>query len=138
MKTTPNFLSEKESKEIHLDILEWKSRLQFIDVEVYFINQLLHSYIFESTTPNLFERLQEFKQQITKVEEEILKINQSIRKHESELGGTLERDTISEDHSYYQEHELMKITFANFYKNFRKLKLDVFSYTGSILKGKKL
>ncbi len=137
MKTAERPLSKKELKEIHLDTLEWKSSLQFIEGEIYFINQLLNSYVFEPTTPNLFERLQELKEKIIQVEEQMSSINESIRKHENELGGMLECDPISEDHSYYQEHELMKITFNDFYKNFRMMKSEIFNYTGGILKKNK-
>ncbi len=137
MKTATPPSPKKELKEIHLDTLDWKSSLHFIEVETQFINQLLNSYVFEPTTPNLFEQLQGFKEQIVKMEEEIQHIHKSIQKHENELGGILERDTISYDDSYYQEHELMKMTFDDFYKNFRKLKADVFNYTGGILKKKK-
>ncbi len=137
MKTIIKPTSEKELKEIHLDTLEWKSSLQFIEGELQFINQLLNSYVFEPTTPNLFERLQEYKEQITKIEEEIEDIYRNIRKHESELGGMLECDTISCDHTYYQDHELLEVTYKKFYKKFRELKSDVFRYAGGILKAKK-
>ncbi len=136
MKTAVTHPLEKELKEIHLDTLDWKSSLHFIEVEIQFINQLLNSYVFEPTTPNLFERLHDFKEEVIKIEDEIIYIYKSIQKHENQLGGMLERDTISTDHSYYQEHELMKITFFDFYKNFRKLKASIFNYTGGILRKK--
>ncbi|GAA4275465.1 hypothetical protein [Aquimarina mytili] len=134
MKTAIPPSSGKELKEIHLDTLEWKSSLHFIEVEIQFMNQLLNAYIFEPSTPNLFEHLQGFKEQIIIAEEEIAYIRKSINKHENQLGGLLEYHTISYDHSYYQEHELMKITVDDFYKSFRKLKADVFNYTGGILR----
>ncbi|GAA4272860.1 hypothetical protein U6A24_06225 [Aquimarina gracilis] len=137
MKPTIKPTAEKELKEIHLDALEWKSSLQFINRELKFINQLLNSYVFEPNTPNLFERLQEYKAQIQKVEEEIESLHQSIRKHESELGGMLECDTISCDHEYYMEHELLKTSYNTLYKKFRELKSNVFGYAGGILKTKR-
>lgn len=137
MKTTAQSSSEKELKTIHIDTLEWKSNLQFIENEIQFINQLLNSYVFEPTTPNLFERLQEYKKQIVDTEEEILKMKEGIRKHENQLGGMLECDTISCDNSYYQEHELMKMSYDQLFKNFRKLKSEIFGYAGGILKQRK-
>ncbi len=137
MKTVIPPSSGKALKEIHLETLEWKSCLQFIKGEIQFINQLLNSYVFEPNTLNLFERLQEYKEQITTTEEEIKSIDQSIRKHESLLGEILEFNFVSNDHSYYQEHELIKITFNQFYKDYRQLKASIFGYTGNILKKKK-
>ena len=137
MKPTIKPTSEKELKQIHLDALEWKSSLHFIENEIQFIDQLLNSYVFEPNTPNLFERLQEYKKQISKIEEEIQNLHQNIRKHESELGGMLECDTVSCDHEYYQEHELLETTYNKFYKKFRELKSNVFGYAGGILRTKK-
>lgn len=129
--------ARKELKEMHINILKWKSSLRFIQGEIHFINQLLNSYVFEPNTPNLFERLQEFQEQIVSVEKEIQRINQDIRKHESELGGVLECDTISCDSFYYKTHTSMKAVFDDFYKNFNKLKSDVFHYAGGILRKNK-
>ncbi|WP_103864148.1 hypothetical protein [Aquimarina sp. I32.4] len=135
--TTTTIVSEKGLKDIHLDILEWKSNLQFIKDEAHFINQLLNSYVFEPTTPNLFERLQSFKEQMIFIANELENIHTNIRKHESELGGMLECDTISCDTLYYKEHESLKKSFDNFYKISKKLKSEIFQYAGSILRKNK-
>ncbi|PKV48277.1 hypothetical protein ATE84_0273 [Aquimarina sp. MAR_2010_214] len=137
MMTATNNSPEKEIKEIHFDILKWKSSLRFIEGEIHFINQLLNSYIFEPTTPNLFERIQEFKQQIVAIEEKTKNINDEIRKHESELGGMLECDTISCDNFYYKNHTLVKGEFDDFYRNFNTLKSEVFLYAGGVLRKNK-
>ncbi|WP_109299396.1 hypothetical protein [Aquimarina sp. AU474] len=129
---------EKDLKEMHFDALEWKSTLQFIEEEMLFINQLLHSYVFEPTTPNLFERLQEFKLEIKNIEKQKEKLHEEIQKHENQLSGVFECDTISCDHYYYKEHEILKKHFSNFYKRFRMLKSEVFGYTGGILKNNKM
>ena len=62
--TTYADIPEISLKNLHFETLEWKSNLQFIQGEVNFINQLLHSYVFEPTTPNLFEKLQEYREKI--------------------------------------------------------------------------
>lgn len=137
MGTQINSASEKELKDFHLDTLDWKSSIQFIETEIQFIKQLLNSYVFEPNTPNLFERLQEFKSQIEDVETKIQTIHLEIRKHESELGGMLECDTVSCDTAYYKEHNRLKNQFNDFYKKFRELKSKIFTYAGGVLKSSK-
>jgi len=136
MKSTA-LASQKELKNLHLDNLDWKSNLEFIESEVKFINQLLNSYIFEPNTPNLFERLQENKITMTAIGNNILELHQNIRKHESELGGMLECDTISCDNYYYKDHLILQQNFDEFYQRFKKLKSEVFNYAGGILKKNK-
>lgn len=136
MKTTA-IINKTEAKEIHFEMLEWKSGLQFIAEEIQFINQLLNSYIFEPNTPNLFERLQEFKLQMAKIEEEIQEITSSISKHENELGGMMECDTLSCDVFYTEKHSSLKKAIEKFYKKYGVLKGEVFNYAGGILKKNK-
>ncbi|AXT62322.1 hypothetical protein D1816_18790 [Aquimarina sp. AD10] len=136
MKSTA-IASQKELKNLHLDNLDWKSNLEFIESEVKFINQLLNSYVFEPTTPNLFERLQEYKITMKTLEKDISKLHQEIRKHENELGGMLECDTISCDNYYYKDHLILQQDFDEFYQRFKKLKSEVFNYAGGILKKNK-
>ncbi|WP_271765731.1 hypothetical protein [Aquimarina algiphila] len=137
MTTEPNTILEKELKNIHFDVLEWKSSLCFIKDEILFINQLLNSYVFEPTTPNLFERLHEFRLEIEKIELILEEFNDQIKKHENQLGGMMECDTISCDHFYNKNHESLRDKLRDFYKNFRKLKSEVFSYAGGILRKNK-
>ncbi|OED42624.1 hypothetical protein AB832_02945 [Flavobacteriaceae bacterium (ex Bugula neritina AB1)] len=127
----------KNLKNIHFDVLGWKSNLQFIQGEILFIHQLLNSYVFEPVTPNLFERLQEYRQDIKIVENAIKKLNDAIKKHENELGGILDCDTISYDDSYYDKHHKLKNNFEDFCKKFQTLKSKVFSYAGGVLKRNK-
>lgn len=136
MKIDTNF-SEKELRNIHFETLEWKSSIQFIQGEILFMNQLLQSYVFEPTTPNLFERLQGFKLGIENLEKEVKKLQEEIQKHENELGGILECDTISCDTYYAENHNRITALFKSFYKEFQTLKYEVFKYAGGILKTKK-
>ncbi len=137
MTIGPNTISEKGLKNIHFDVLEWKSSLYFIKDEIFFINQLLNSYVFEPITPNLFEQLHEFRLQIEKIELILEELSDQIKKHENQLGGMMECDTISCDHFYNKNHESLSDALRDFYKNFRKLKSEVFSYVGGILRKNK-
>ncbi|WP_299605977.1 hypothetical protein [uncultured Aquimarina sp.] len=129
--------TETRLKDFHFEMLTWKSSLQFIEGEVQFINQLLNSYVFEPNTPNLFERLQEFKTQIKTVQTELENIYLEISKQESELGGMMECDTMSCDIFYSDKHYSLKEKFDLFYKNYQFFKTKVFSYAGGVLKKKK-
>lgn len=136
MKIDANF-SEKELKNIHFETLEWKSNIQFIQGEILFINQLLQSYVFEPTTPNLFEYLQGFKIGIEHLEKEMKKLQEELQKHENQLGGILECDTASCDNLYTENHKRITALFNSFYKEFQMLKNEVFKYARGILKTKK-
>ncbi len=136
MKATIN-KSEKKLTDIHFEILEWKSNLESIVREISFVTDLLNSYAFEPKTPNLFERVQKFKNQIGGIEQEIENIQLKLNKQENNLGGIMEWDTISCDDFYYVAHESLKKEMKNFTRNYQNSKAEVFDYARSVLKNKK-
>ena len=52
------------TQEFHTTTKNWISSLQFIEDELRFIENLMCSYVFEPDTPNLFERLQDYKERV--------------------------------------------------------------------------
>nr|WP_298995486.1 hypothetical protein [uncultured Allomuricauda sp.] len=127
----------KNPEELYCDLQKWKSNIEFIDDEMTFINGLLHSYVFEPRTPNLFERLELFKVAYKKSIREKEKIKGLIYKHESTIGGILECTTSACDSAYYQKHEELSERVSKHLTNYIKLKSDIYNYAGSILKRKK-
>jgi len=124
----------KSEEDLQIEVLKWKSSLQFIHGEIVFILQLLNAHLYKSETPNLFERIQEFKQEILKMEGSENDLMELILKHEKELEGIIECDTISCDDMYYKKHKALENAFDVFYKNFQELKSKVFYFLGGVLK----
>ncbi|RIV71352.1 hypothetical protein [Flagellimonas aequoris] len=123
--------------ELHKELQNWKSYLQFIDDEMVFIQRLLNSYIFEPRTPNLFERLEDFKQEFhdSKIEKNQLK--KAILEHEKHLGGLVECTSDDCDSHYFEKHLEFKDAMSAYIESYLKLKHKVYSYAGSVLKRKK-
>ncbi|MCW5515762.1 hypothetical protein [Muriicola sp. Z0-33] len=133
---TQNFKAKKV-EELHSQSNQWKSNLCFLRDELTFINQLLHSYVFEPNTPNLFERLQNYQDQLKKVSTEEVGLQQRIEKHETDLGGMLETSDDINDKEYYNKHEALNTLVTDCLLNFRDLKSEIFNYAGGILKQRK-
>ena len=73
---------EKKAEELHWEIQQWKSHFQFLNDELLFITRLLDSYVFQPNTPNLFERLQDYKTRIKQIETTKKGIRQRISQQE--------------------------------------------------------
>ena len=128
---------EKKIEELHRDLLQWKSHIQLMQDELTFIDHLLNSYIFEPNTPNLFERLQGYKDRIKQVKLSRQQVRKMIMQHEKNLGGMLECSSNECDKMYYQKHEKNKAEFVLCMENFKNLKSEIFNYAGGILKQRK-
>ena len=128
---------EKKVEELHWEIQQWKSNFQFMDDEMTFIISLLDSYAFQPNTPNLFERLQNYKTSIERITTVKKEVRNYISTHENNLGGMLECKDTSCDLGYYRKHDKLKAEVADCLERFKNLKFEIFNYAGSILKKRK-
>ena len=136
-KIQTNTGQEKKVEELHWEIQRWKSHFQFMDDELIFIARLLDSYIFEPNTPNLFERLQNYKMRIKKVEKIKKKVRDYISQHENTLGGMLECTDSACDLGYYRKHDKLQAKVDRCFADFQELKSEIFNYAGGVLKRRK-
>lgn len=130
-------IQEKKTEELHRDSQLWNSHLRLMQDELTFIDHLLNSYVFEPNTPNLFERLQGYKDRHKKVKAKRQAVSKMIVQHQKNLGGMLECVDQACDNTYYQNHELIKAEVVDCMENFQILKSEIFNYAGGILKKRK-
>ena len=116
---------------------EWISAVLFALDELYFVEKLLHSYVFEPNTPNLFERLQDYQLRLEKAKIQLKDLNKLIHEHEKELGGLLEYMNMHDDLDFDKEHEQLWQKTRETLGKFGMLKSEIFHYAGGILKKKK-
>lgn len=128
---------ENKIEALHVELQRWKSHLQFIEDEMHFIQKLLNSYVFEPRTPNLFERLEQFKQEFTESRREKERIKKLMLGHERHLGGIFECTSEVCDDSYYKKHEGLRNGILKYLDEYLKLKAKVYNYAGSVLKRRK-
>jgi hypothetical protein len=123
---------EELLKAFHHDAQWWKSAIAYLENEIHFINRLLNSNAFKENTPNLFERLQQFKHELATKTRETHNLKKEIEQYDDTLKGILECDDISCDTYYLENHKDLKERFETLYENFNDYKTKVFEYTGSI------
>ncbi|MGB5203316.1 hypothetical protein [Eudoraea sp.] len=121
-------------QKLHLDTQKWKSSFSLMNDELVFIKQLLHSYIFEPNTPNLFERLQDYLERLKLIKSDKANVQNRMVQHENNLGGAFECSNSKCDEDIHVEHEKLKANVANCLQQFQILKSEIFNYAGGILK----
>ncbi len=122
-----------ELKQFNIDIQKWNASIYFIENEIQFITKKLHSYLFEPTTPNLFELWQEFKFEITAIEEEWGHLKTEIQKHENVIKMILPFDGIEVEGVSKESHESLTLHYNTFYNRFNTLKVKVLGHIGGVL-----
>ncbi len=115
----------------------WTSKIRFTEDELIFIDQLLHSYVFEPNTPNLFERLSEYQHRLKQLVEIKGDLQQMIRVHTPNLGELLEcKDQTCED-AIILAHTELGTKVDHYISVHENLKSEIFNYAGGILKKRK-
>lgn len=122
---------------MHRTSQRWVSSFRFVEDEMKFIERLLHSYVFEPNTPNLFERLQDYLARIEEIKEEKGDLLERIKEHEHALGGLMECKDQPGMVSYSEIHHHLELDFNKFLDRYQLLKSEIFNYAGAILKKKK-
>jgi len=108
---------KKKIQELYTELQKWKSYIHFIDDEMQFIDRLLNSYVFEPRTPNLFERLEHFKQKFAKSKDDKKEMKRLITQHEGNMAGILECTT-SNCAAYRQKHKDFLKKVADYVEDF--------------------
>lgn len=116
---------------MHGDALYWKTILAFYQKDLGFAEKLLDAKHFKSDTPNLFERLQEIKNDINDLKKMIAEFSDEVQEHENEMNGLVECDTVSCDSIYQHRHLEMENHFKEKSKHFQIKKSEIFDYLGS-------
>ena len=125
------------TQDFYSDIHTWRSMISFIDHEIRFIQKLLNSYIFEPTTPNLFERLELFKEKFVDSQRRVVQMKKIIAERELEIGGMLESGMTSFDLDLGVKHKEAVRQLEAFNLWYLELKSEVYEYASSVLKQKK-
>lgn len=120
-------------KEFNRETQQWKTHFQVIEDELLFIERLLNSSAFKTNTPNLFERLQEYKLRAKELQQSKKDVLNLISQHEHDLGNNFDETNDQHNLEYYSKHEGLKIQVNTYFEDFQKLKLEIFNYAGNIL-----
>jgi len=126
-----------EMELLHLESQQWTSDLHFIKDEIIFIGHLLDAYIFEPDTPNLFERLQDYRERLRKITDTTSRATAQISVHDNFLGGMLECKDKIHDSTYLQKHYQLKAEVTDLRMDFQNFKSEIFNYAGGILRKRK-
>ncbi len=137
MEKQTEIIDTMKLEEMYRDSQKWISTLHFIGDEIGFIDKLLNSYVFEPTTPNLFERLQDFLKRLESSKSRLDELYGASCAHERELGGLMECTTLPDNLEIEMDHTSLIDGIIEYQGKFNMLKSEIFNYAGGILKRRK-
>jgi len=125
-------ISKKTRGKYISEISKWENSLMIVSEEIKFLGKLLSTGIFEPNIPNLYERLQQYSKKLQDLKNEEILLGKEIEKHKTDFAIELEEE---------QKDSLLKKTQLQLRKNINAflkinsgLKLEIFNFTGNILR----
>ncbi|MDC6351936.1 hypothetical protein PP178_10255 [Zeaxanthinibacter sp. PT1] len=115
----------------------WITKIRFTEDELSFIDQLLHSDVFEPNTPNLFERLSEYGQRLEQIWNTKEDLKKLIDIHMQELAELIKSTHQLAKDSSVPGHEQLQAQVEKYLTLYGELKSEIFNYAGGILKKRK-
>ena len=125
--------NEKNIDELQADTLYWDEKFQEHTEEIKFLKALLTAPIFKSNIPNMFEKLQEFFNELTEIKNEKIDLHEAMRNHKNDLDGMMECEDISCETFYHSQHQKLSNRIRTHLNKFKQLKLDIYRFCTPLL-----
>jgi len=116
------------------EISKWENSLMIVSEEIKFLGKLLSTGIFEPNIPNLYERLQQYSKKLQDLKNEEIFLEKEIEKHKTDFAKEFEENEEQKDSLIKRTHIQLKKNINAFLKKYSELKLEIFNFTGNILK----
>lgn len=130
-----SFYSEKKLKKYQLELLHWKDLLTYHFDEISFLKLFLNAEIFKPDTPNLFENLKEYIDNVENIKSQNLRFYDLIEKKLKILKDAIKNEKAKEE-NIIEDLEKLRNDIEKYFEKFYDLKLEIFHYTGKLLKQK--
>ncbi len=126
--------SKKPREKYLSEISKWENSLMIVSEEIKFLSKLLSTEIFEPNIPNLYERLQLYSIKLQDLKNEEILLEKEIEKHRTDFAKELEKNEEQKDTLIQRTHIQLRKNINTFFKKNSGLKLEIFNFTGNILK----
>lgn len=126
--------NEKEIDRLLKENNGWKENLSYISEEINFLITFLTADVFRKNILNLYEKLQLFYNDLLEFKKENIDLIREVHNHRYDIEGILECEDISCEVFYHDEHIKLEKRVQDFSEKFKKIKLEIFHYTGSNLR----
>ena len=125
--------NEKNIDELQADTLYWDEKFQEHTEEIKFLKALLTAPVFKTNIPNMYEKLQEFFNELIEVKNEKMELHEAMRNHKNDLNGMMECEDISCETFYHSQHQELSNRIRKHLNKFKELKLEIYRFCTPML-----
>ncbi len=124
---------DKSIEELRYNLTFYKSHLTLLAKELEFYKHLLDSNSFSPKTPNLFEKVTDFKNQIDVNLKTTSKLSSEIERQYNDVQQKIECDELSCDDYFVTKNNEIELDVVNFLTQTAQLKSELMEYLKGLI-----
>lgn len=133
LRPSNNFIQSASWEELHVLTDKWKSDLEFYNFELSFLHKLIDKYYIWLSDEELINEVEQAASKIFTADKIRNTLAIKTLQHLRHIEGIIENEFTYDAQTFRTEHEELENKLANFYKNFKLLKKEVFMLTEQVL-----
>lgn len=138
MKETAKYVEWLNADLMHENSVKWLSELKFIKDEEHFFEDLIKIFTLQLINAKNFSRSKEIVSDLKALRKRNTVLIKSIETHERELKIMVDgKDQLEEEEAYKDKHRELLIAVKKYFREYRKLKGELFKVVKEIKKDEK-
>jgi hypothetical protein len=134
-KTSPKYFEWLSADVMHEESKKWLSELRFIKDEEHFFEDLVKLFTLKLIDYKNYANTKALINSLKNLRNKNQELINTVIKHEKELQILLDgKDQLKEEADYKDKHRALLISVKHFFKDYRKLKREVFQIVKDIMK----
>ena len=125
-------------QELYVLSKQWKSDLMFYTDDIRFLHHLIDKYFLWISKKEHIDKVQEMELNLLKVDKECALLLERTKQHLQHLSQISDETFRNDSHQFRAEHETLEVDLAQFVKDFRKNRKEVFKIKEYIIEGEEL
>jgi hypothetical protein len=127
---------DKSAEELHEDSKNWNSEIEFIHIEMRFLNNLLASKYIDFLEYDLEKETKKLASNIKEEKRIGNELHDLIVKHENSLADLIQTNSVKANTHYKDIHKKLESEMLFYTKKYRKVKRQIFKLVEEIMKKK--
>lgn len=132
------YIQDAEWDKLYVLTEHWKSDMMFYADDLRFLNHLIEKYFLWISNKENIDVIQEIEVNLLKIDKQCALLLENVNKHLHHLKELINDPFVYVSDKFRDEHELLEDDLAQFVKEFRNNRKEIFKITKYIVKQEKL
>lgn len=132
------YIQDADWDKLYVLTEHWKSDLLFFTDDLRFLHHLIDKYFLWISKKENIDMVQEIEVNLLKIDKQCALLSESVNKHIHHLKELIDNPFVYVSERFRDEHELLEDDLAQFVKDFRNNRREIFKITEYIVKREEL